>query len=163
MKSDNPAVRFRADQILQRLKGASAEQPLEDGTKGEGSKGPAVGPGSSWRSEMERALRELRERFGGTDDAFKDFEKKMKELEEQWGIGSQPFPWAQPGLRIEPFRWLGGVRQGVHVRSDAGNAWVEVSESPRGARIAITSKTDASDVTTFSGKTVAAIVAAHPK
>ena len=32
-KSENPAVRFRADQLLQALDGARAEKPLEDGAQ----------------------------------------------------------------------------------------------------------------------------------
>ncbi|MCC7138798.1 MAG: PDZ domain-containing protein [Planctomycetes bacterium] len=185
-KSDNPAVRFRADQLLQALDGARTEKPLDDGTAD--APPHRADPGvdgaeralEKMRREMETWQKELERRWG--DGSFEERSKALQREMEQaleaarrrFGASGGTSPFGPPNgpfgpdttLRLlEPWMGARGVigRRETLAKVDGGDAWVEVAEGPRGARIVVTSKADASDVVTFSGKTVDAIVAAQPK
>jgi hypothetical protein len=184
VKSENPAVRFRADQILQNLNGGNTEKPVDDGQPdpkadpGSGSKGAGPGGSDKMREELERAMRMLRQFGGGTQggggalggnfqDQFREMEKRMKEMEERWKGFTPPDLGTLPDVNFPDWmqRWTARSprNRDLRVNADGGTVIAEATEGARGARIVLTSKADPSNVATFSGKSIAAILDANPK
>lgn len=164
VKSDNPAVRFRAEQLLARLNGGTRERPLDDGTtpapapKPGGGVRPGLAPAGPGRfftdEDFERLMRETQERM----------RKLEEELRREFGNGGPTFGpgWFGPGpQRLVPF--LGGRRAAGDLRLDVDGA--SLRESARGARLELKEKADNGTTmsTVFEGKTFDAILEAHPE
>ena len=166
LKSENPSVRFRAEQLIARLNGGTQEKPLDDGTSsptepapserrgaGGGPGGAPVGPGRFFTDQdFDRLARETAERM----------KKLEEEMRKEFGnagpaFGPQFFPGGQGAIRN--FIKRGSAEQGVQV--DGG----ELRESPRGARLQLTSKADngVSMSTVYEGKSLDAIFEAYPE
>lgn len=180
MKSDSPAVRFRAEQILQRLDGSAKERPLDDGVTPGGGSGDGGGhrgggqDGGGHRGGMGGFSGGL---FGGggfTDDQYEAWmaqvEKRMKELEEQmrrdWdkdGVGRGGLawgPWFGNGGSFPGGLDALGARRAKTLRVDGG----ELRETVRGAKLVLTDPgTDGQALTTtYEGASLDAILAANP-
>lgn len=159
MKSDNPAVRFRAEQILDRLKGAPREQALGEGTSPGAPRGdrPRDGAGRLRSGDVDAEMERLRQ----------EMDRRMRELEESFRMGRMDIPWGRD------FPWGGdwgtfGLGRGrgapaLQLRVDGGASWAELVEGPRGARIVFTAKDDPTNVTTFAGASVAKILESRPQ
>ena len=171
MKSDSPAVRFRAEQILQRLDGTAKERPLDDGTQ---PPRRSDGGGRDGRGGMGGFSGGL---FGGggfTDDQYEAWmaqvEKRMRELEEQmrrdWdkdGVGRGGLawgPWFGNGGSFPGGLDALGARRAKTLRVDGG----ELRETARGAKLVLTDPgTDGQALTTtYEGASLDAILAANP-
>jgi hypothetical protein len=177
VKSENPAVRFRADQILQNLNGSNTEKPVDDGQPepkadpGAGSKGAGAGGSFGGADKMREEIERLMRQFGGGaqggnfQDQLREMEKRMKEMEEQWKGFTPPDFGALPQVPGWMQRWTARSprNRDLHVKVDGGSVWAEGTEGPRGARIVLTSKADPSNVATFTGKSAGAILEANPK
>lgn len=146
LKSDSPSVRFRAEQLLQRLDGGRSEKPLEDG----GGPMPRTGPGQGpWH------------RFFTEDDFDKlqqEMEKRFRDLEEQmrkgWD-GFGPFPGEIFGPR--PRR-----AADLRARAETDDTVADLWEGARAARIVLSDRKDPTNVTTYAGKSIPAILEANP-
>lgn len=182
--SDNPAVRFRADQLLQGLDGKKGEQKLgEDARPGRSQ----PGAGGSTRDdvqrsversqrEMEQAIREMREKWnpGRFDEQMKEMEKQLREFQEQMEqqFGGAPFggPGGAPGgpnVRVVP-GWLepwvarARVARGIDVSTEADGTTLTLSDRPNRAKLEVRSTKDRSAVATFTASSVDALFAAYP-
>ncbi len=162
MKSESPAVRFRAEQILQRLDGTAKERPLDDGTpapkpsdgRGGGRPGGLFGGGPGFTDEQ-------------YDAWMAQVEKRMKELEERmrrdWDKDGVP-----GGLGWTPWFGNGGAfpngleafRRAKTLRVDGG----ELKETARGAKLVLTDVGPDGQplTTTYEGASLDAILAANP-
>lgn len=171
MKSDSPAVRFRAEQILQRLDGTAKERPLDDGTPSPRRPDGGAAPGRPGMGGLSGGL------FGGggfTDDQYEAWmaqvEKRMKELEEQmrrdWdkdGVGRGGLawgPWFGNGGSFPGGLDALGARRAKTLRVDGG----ELRETARGAKLVLTDPgADGQALTaTYEGASLDAILAANP-
>lgn len=153
-KSDSPAVRFRADQILQRLGGDATEKPLDDGTPAQkpGARGDPspLGPRFFSDGDFEKLRQDMERRFA----------EIQRELEKE-GLGAMN---GLPGGWQDLFAGARARRAtDLRVKVDGGDVWAELWEGPHGAKIQFTEKAEPANVTTFSGKTIAAILEGNPK
>jgi hypothetical protein len=184
-QSDNPAVRFRADQILQRLDGTRGEKPLADGTDPRGAERdgkapddgkPGAGPIDRTSRDWEQRMRELQKQWsdGHFDEQMKDIDRRMRAWQEQmqreveaWTRGFGPGGGAfgpDIGGRFGPGRLSAALRARrplrAEVETDASTLGVE--EGPRNARLEIRSKQDGGATASFSGRSLAAILETYP-
>jgi len=170
VKSDNPSVRFRAEQLLARLSGGSQERPLDDGTPpgpapgGSGRPGAGntpAGPGRFFTDEdFERLMRETQERM----------KKMQEELRREFGggpgFGPDVFGGGGQGGSGLGGRWrvLPGLdfngRREIRVAVEGGT----LRESFRGARIELidTAPNGTTMSTVYEGRTLDAIFEARP-
>jgi hypothetical protein len=160
MKSDSPAVRFRAEQILERLNGAPREKPLGEGIPPPGTPAPPNGPRPRrlppdiQPEDVDREMNRLRE----------EMDRKMKEVEELFRSGKLDFPWGEswgPLLRRD-----GSMKRAskeIRLKVDGGEMWAELIEGPRGAKIIFTEKAEPENVTIHSGPSIAKILASRPQ
>ena len=161
LKSENPSVRFRAEQLLARLAGGAAERALDDGTNSApalpvpgGTSGGLVpvGPGRFFTDEdFARLMRE-------TEARMKQFEEDMRRRVGNGGL-SFPTPWLGVDPRMSPFL-AGRADRDLRVHVDGG----ELRESGRGARLQLTEKAanGASKTTVYEARTLDALFEAYP-
>ena len=170
LKSDNPSVRFRSEQLIARLNGGTQEKPLDDGTPapvrptpggplpGGGGVAP-VGPGRFFTDQdFDRLMRETQERM----------QKLQEEMRKEFGNAGPSFgpQWAGPrqGTNVPSWleRWDKHTRRGeLRVQVDGGDLLV----SPVGAvRLQLTEKADngVSMSTVYEGKSLDAVFEAFP-
>lgn len=176
--SDNPAVRFRADQLLQGLDGTKAERKLgEDPRPAAPDRAGRTPPSGredverameQARREMEQALREMRETWGRGrfDDQMKDMERQLREwqaqMEKQFG-GWNGAP-GGPNVRGLPGwleAWTPRVR-GLEVTAEAEGYQLALTDRPNRAKLEIRSTKDRTAVATFTAGSVDALFAAYP-
>lgn len=190
-KSENPAVRFRADQLLAGLDGRKGERRLSDGSgHAEGAPGGGPGGGSGGgsvgdeaeqgfaralkesREAMEKTLREMRERWGAGrfDDQRDEIERRLREyqddLERRFGAGPRVGPGPSDGhdwMR----RWFdfgpqpGG--RGVEVSAETDAHRLVLAERRNHVRLELRAKRDGESVATFSARSLDALLAAYPR
>lgn len=182
--SDNPAVRFRADQLLQGLNGTKGEQKLGEDARPARPQGPAAGSTrddvqraiEQSQREMEQALRDMREKWGSGrfDEQMKDMEKQLREFQEQMekqfggapfgGLGGGP---GGPSVRVmpgwlEPFAARTRLARGLDVSTEADGTTLTLSDRPNRAKLEVRSAKDRSAVATFTASSVDALFAAYP-
>jgi hypothetical protein len=182
--SDSPAVRFRADQLLQGLDGTKREQKLgEDARPGR----PPVRPQDATREdlersvertrrEMEEAVRELREKWGAGrfEEQLKEMDRQLREFQERmelpWGgrgfggLGGVP---GGPDVRglpgwLEP--WTAKVRaaRGIDVATEADGMALSLSDRGNRVKLELRSTKDRAAVATFTAASLDALFAAWP-
>lgn len=164
MKSDTPAVRFRAEQILQRLDGTAKERPLDDGTpapkpndgRGAGRRGGLFGGGPGFTDEQYDAW------MAQVEQRMKELEERMRRAWDQDGVpgGLGWTPWFGNGGSFPNGLDLFGGRRAATLRVDGG----ELRETPRGARLVLTDAgVDGRPLTTtYEGASLEAILSANP-
>jgi len=187
LQSDNPAVRFRADQLLQGLEGKAGERKLDEGSRPEGSPPdrrpePSVRPSGraeversmeEARRDMERAIREMQEQWGRGrfDDKMKDVERQLREFQEQLErqlgeVGRGGMPGGGPGGRALP-GWLESwtprmASRALEVAAEVDGFAFALSERPGRAKLEIRSLADRAAVATFTAGSADALLAAYP-
>lgn len=185
VKSENPAVRFRADQLLQGLDGTNREralggepQPADDARPGrsQGLPGGATRDDvdraiERSRREMEQALREMRKTWDGGrfDEQMKAMERQLREFQEQMekqfgGFGGVP---GGPDVRgmpqwLEPYVAKVRAARGLDVTAEADGTTLTLSDRPNRAKLEVRSAKDRSAVATFTASSVDALFAAYP-
>lgn len=178
VQSDNPAVRFRADQLLQGLDGTKGEQKLGEDARPARPQDPSRGSArddvqrsiEQSRREMEQALREMREKWGSGrfDEQMKDMEKQLREFQEQmdkqfggFGASGGPNVRVLPGW-LEPFAARTRAARGIDVAAEADGTTLTLSDRPNRAKLEVRSTKDRSAVATFTASSVDALFAAYP-
>ncbi|MFO0933008.1 MAG: PDZ domain-containing protein [Planctomycetota bacterium] len=177
VQSDNPAVRFRADQLLQGLDGTKGERKLGEDARPARPQGPAGGSTrddvqrsiEQSRREMEQALREMREKWGSGrfDEQMKDMEKQLREFQEQMDKQFGGFGVPGPNVRVMP-NWLEPwaartrLARGIEVATEAEGTTLTLSDRPNRVKLEVRSTKDRSAVATFTASSVDALFAAYP-
>lgn len=178
-KSENPAIRFRADQLRAGLDGTKHERPFSegDGTADRPDDGGAAASEAEQafaralkesRDAMERAMRELRERWGAGrfDDQRDEIERHLRQyqddLERRFGAGfglGAGNDWMRRWMAPGP---AAGAR-GLQVATETDAHRLLLSERRNQVRVEIRAKRDGESVATFTARSIDALFSAYPR